>query len=96
MILKINHQQYLFYLILCEGLCHFILLNVSLFFSASYIRVEMGAHKIYDDEDTQVSMTTYDFFAHEDYNKYSHINDIGLVRLPEAVEFTGNIAFTKM
>ena len=45
----------------------------------------MGAHKIKEDESSQVRLTSTEFFHHEQYDSQSITNDIGLVKLPQSV-----------
>ncbi|XP_076042406.1 brachyurin-like [Oratosquilla oratoria] len=55
---------------------------------ASLIKVTLGAHNIQMIEPTQVSMTSYEFYEHD--NNMTSIflmNDIALIKLPEKVPF---------
>ncbi|XP_037799897.1 chymotrypsin BII-like [Penaeus monodon] len=51
-----------------------------------------SAHNLFEAEDTQVTMSSSDFFTHEDWDSFSLANDIALVRLPTPVDFTESIA----
>ncbi|XP_071516805.1 chymotrypsin BII-like [Panulirus ornatus] len=51
----------------------------------------MGAHNIRINEDTQVSMTSTNFFTHENWNSFLLTNDIALIKLPNTVTFNENI-----
>ena len=42
-------------------------------------------------EDGRLEIASNEIFTHEDYNGLSIRNDIGLVHLPEPVQFTGEI-----
>jgi len=64
--------------------------------SAGFVDVVMGAHNIRENEDTQVTMTSTDFFTHENWNSFLLTNDLALIRLPNAVEFTGLYASTHL
>nr|XP_027212625.1 chymotrypsin BI-like [Penaeus vannamei] len=63
---------------------------------AGFVDVVMGAHNIRENEDTQVTMTSTDFFTHENWNSFLLTNDLALIRLPNAVEFTGLYASTHL
>ncbi|KAK7066340.1 hypothetical protein SK128_015600 [Halocaridina rubra] len=52
----------------------------------------MGAHNIRNSEPEQVSMTSTNFFTHENWNSFTLANDIALIRLPSAVGLDQNIA----
>nr|XP_027209997.1 chymotrypsin BII-like [Penaeus vannamei] len=54
------------------------------------VEVVLGAHNLFEAEDTQVTMSSSDFFAHEDWDSFTVANDIALVRLPTPVEFTAS------
>ncbi|XP_050738551.1 chymotrypsin BII-like [Eriocheir sinensis] len=58
---------------------------------AGFVEVVMGAHNIRLNEDTQVSMTSTDFFVHENWNSFLLTNDISLIKLPSPVTFDANI-----
>ncbi|XP_063599993.1 chymotrypsin BII-like [Penaeus indicus] len=60
------------------------------------VEVVLGAHNIFEAEDTQVTMSSSDFFTHEDWDSFSLANDIALVRLPTPVDFTESIAPVKL
>ena len=49
------------------------------------VEVILGAHKIKEDESSQVRLTSTEFFHHEQYDSQSINNDIGLVKLPQSV-----------
>lgn len=49
----------------------------------------LGAHKIKEEEDTQIRVVTTEFLHHEDWSRFTLTNDIALVKLPEPVEFNG-------
>ncbi|KAK7066339.1 hypothetical protein SK128_015599 [Halocaridina rubra] len=59
---------------------------------AGYVNVVMGAHNIRNSEPEQVSMTSTNFFTHENWNSFTLANDIALIRLPSAVGLDQNIA----
>ncbi|KAL7643263.1 UNVERIFIED_CONTAM: hypothetical protein RMT77_006554 [Armadillidium vulgare] len=54
-------------------------------------QVVLGAHNIREAEVTQVSITSTDLIVHEDYSPTLVHNDIALIHLPQAVEFTDYI-----
>lgn len=58
---------------------------------AGFVNVVMGAHNIREDEPTQVSVTSFDFKIHEDYDPYMIVNDLAVIKLPEPVTFDDNI-----
>ncbi|XP_065169021.1 brachyurin-like [Atheta coriaria] len=59
--------------------------------TAESIEVVLGAHKIKEEEDTQIRVVTTEFLHHEDWSRFTLTNDIALVKLPEPVEFNDNI-----
>ncbi|XP_037774657.1 chymotrypsin BII-like [Penaeus monodon] len=63
---------------------------------AGFVEVVLGAHNIRENEASQVSMTSTDFFTHENWNSWLLTNDIALIRLPNAVEFNDNISTVKL
>ncbi|KAK8405229.1 hypothetical protein O3P69_001653 [Scylla paramamosain] len=63
---------------------------------AGFIDVVMGAHNIRQNEPSQVSMTSRDFFTHEHWNSFLLTNDLALVRLPSPVTFNDNIQAVKL
>ncbi|KAK7066348.1 hypothetical protein SK128_015608, partial [Halocaridina rubra] len=56
---------------------------------AGFVDVVMGAHNIRESEPEQVSMTSTDFFVHENWNSFTLSNDISLIRLPSAASLNG-------
>ncbi|KAK8405226.1 hypothetical protein O3P69_001653 [Scylla paramamosain] len=58
---------------------------------ARSVEVVMGAHNIRQNEPSQVTMTSTNFFTHEQWNSFNLKNDLALIRLPKAVSFNGNI-----
>ncbi|XP_042885830.1 chymotrypsin BII-like [Penaeus japonicus] len=58
---------------------------------ASFVEVVLGAHHVTANEDTQVTLTSTDFFTHENWNSWLLADDIALIRLPNSVEFNENI-----
>ncbi|XP_019538834.3 brachyurin-like [Aedes albopictus] len=58
----------------------------------------IGAHNLAEEEDHRIEMdlTTDNFILHEDFFPVSMRNDLGLVRLPEEVEFSGYIQPVKL
>jgi len=63
---------------------------------AGFVDVVMGAHNIREAEPEQVTMTSTDFFVHENWNSFTLSNDISLIRLPSAVELNENIAVVSL
>merc|ERR1711892_824310 len=56
---------------------------------ASEMKVMLGAHNVRDDsEEGRIELVTRDFFTHEKYSQITLHNDLALVHLPEAVNFT--------
>jgi len=56
---------------------------------ASSVNVMLGAHNVRETvEDGRLEIASNEIFTHEDYNGLSIRNDIGLVHLPEPVQFT--------
>ena len=53
-----------------------------------WIEVVAGAHKINEDEKTQVRQTSTDFFAHPEYDTL-YENNLGLIHLSEPLTFNG-------
>merc|ERR1711892_48390 len=61
---------------------------------ASEMKVMLGAHNVRDDsEEGRIELVTRDFFTHEKYSQITLHNDLALVHLPEAVNFTGKTTF---
>jgi len=59
---------------------------------ASTMRVQLGAHNIKEaSEEGRIELTTTDFFTHPNYNQIILHNDIALVHLPYAINFTDTI-----
>jgi len=58
---------------------------------AALVDVVMGAHNINQDEDTQVKVTSYEFFVHEDWDSFNIVNDLALIKLPSPVSLNSNI-----
>jgi len=58
---------------------------------AGFVNVVMGAHNIRENEDTQVTVTSTDFFVHESWSSFLLVNDIALIKLPSAVSLNDNI-----
>ncbi|XP_047486669.1 chymotrypsin BII-like [Penaeus chinensis] len=63
---------------------------------AGFVDVVMGAHNIRQNEATQVSMTSTDFFTHEHWNSHSLTNDLALIKLPSPVQFNDFIGAVKL
>lgn len=56
------------------------------------IDVFLGAHNVREaSEEGRLEFAAADFFAHPEYNPSTIKNDIGLIRLPQAINFTDNI-----
>jgi len=53
------------------------------------IRVVAGAHRVFDHEPTQIRLTSEEIFTHPNYTPG---NDIALVRLPQPLNLTAEIA----
>lgn len=51
----------------------------------------MGAHNIRENEASQVTMTSTDYYVHENWNSFTLENDITAIRLPSPVTFNGKI-----
>ena len=64
---------------------------MSFTFSAGFVNVVMGAHNIRENEATQVTMTSYDHFTHENWNSWLLTNDLALIKLPSPVDFNGKV-----
>merc|ERR1712243_402201 len=64
--------------------------QVGLFIDDMYfVEVVMGAHSIHDDNEVgRVSVTSTDFFTHENWNSFTLSNDLALIRMPSPIEFT--------
>ncbi|KAK7071888.1 hypothetical protein SK128_021709 [Halocaridina rubra] len=58
---------------------------------AGFVDVVMGAHNIQVAEPEQVTVTSTDFFVHENWDSFNLQNDISLIRLPSPVQFNENI-----
>ncbi|XP_076042404.1 brachyurin-like isoform X2 [Oratosquilla oratoria] len=53
----------------------------------SSIEITLGAHNLQAFEPSQVTMTSYNFFEHENWISFLLMNDIALVKLPQKVTF---------
>ncbi|MCL4151566.1 UNVERIFIED_CONTAM: hypothetical protein GTU68_005541 [Idotea baltica] len=58
---------------------------------AGYVEVVAGAHDLTVNEDSQVSLTSTDFFIHEDYSSLLIHNDIAMIQLPSSLTFNDYI-----
>merc|ERR1719348_2284175 len=59
---------------------------------AKEMRVMLGAHNVREaTEEGRIELTTTDFFTHPEYNTFNVHNDLALVHLPYALNFTENI-----
>ncbi|KAF2364206.1 Serine proteases trypsin domain, partial [Trinorchestia longiramus] len=58
---------------------------------ARTVDIVAGAHNIRENEPTQVTMTSTDFFVHEDYGSVLIRNDVALIRLPSPLTWTDAI-----
>jgi len=59
---------------------------------AGFVEVVMGAHNIHSSsEETQVRVTSTDFFTHENWNSFTLSNDLALIRMPSPIKFTPEI-----
>nr|XP_027212617.1 chymotrypsin BI-like [Penaeus vannamei] len=63
---------------------------------AGFVEVVLGAHNIRQNEASQVSITSTDFFTHENWNSWLLTNDIALIKLPSPVEFNENIQAVRL
>merc|ERR1712212_717043 len=63
---------------------------------AGFVNVVMGAHNIRQNEDSQVSMMSTDFFTHENWNSFLLSNDLALIKLPNAVEMNEYISTVQL
>ncbi|XP_076042405.1 chymotrypsin BI-like [Oratosquilla oratoria] len=55
------------------------------------IQVVLGAHNVQTYESSQVTMTSYNFFEHQNWISYLLMNDIALIKLPKKVDFNSYI-----
>jgi len=59
---------------------------------ASSMRIMLGAHNVREDtEEGRIEVVTTDFFTHPGWSQFNLHNDLALVHLPFAVNFTENI-----
>ena len=55
---------------------------------ATSMKVFLGAHNVREEnEEGRLEFESTEFFAHPDWNQLLIRNDIGLIRLPQKVEF---------
>ncbi|MBD4898352.1 trypsin-like serine protease, partial [Xanthomonas citri pv. citri] len=59
---------------------------------AGFVDVVAGAHNIRQNEATQVTLTSRDFFVHENWGSILLRNDLALIRLPQPLTWTDAIA----
>ncbi|EFA10698.1 brachyurin [Tribolium castaneum] len=53
--------------------------------------VTLGAHKVFETEDTQVKITSKEIKVHEEYDDNLIVNDIAVIKLPQPVNLTDSI-----
>merc|ERR1719266_1587078 len=59
---------------------------------ASSMRIMLGAHNVREDtEEGRIEVVTTDFFTHPGWSQFNLHNDLALVHLPYALNFTENI-----
>ena len=58
-------------------------------------RMYLGAHNIWQDEETQVEVASHDFQIHENYDSITLKNDIAYIRFPSPVAFSKKNYFNK-
>ncbi|XP_047486380.1 chymotrypsin BI [Penaeus chinensis] len=63
---------------------------------AGFVEVVLGAHNIRENEASQVSIVSTDFFTHENWNSWLLTNDIALIRLPSPVSTNSNIKTVRL
>ncbi|CAH0549560.1 unnamed protein product [Brassicogethes aeneus] len=75
---------------------NYVLTSASCLQTAITADVILGAHKLSDSENTQLRLSSSDFVFHDDYDPTELSNDIGLVKLPKAVEENDCIKIVKL
>ncbi|XP_047486378.1 chymotrypsin BI-like [Penaeus chinensis] len=63
---------------------------------AGFVEVVLGAHNIRENEASQVSIVSTDFFTHENWNSWLLTNDIALIKLPSPVSTNSNIKTVRL
>ncbi|XP_044265456.1 brachyurin-like [Tribolium madens] len=58
---------------------------------ATEVQVTLGAHKVFETEDTQVKMTSKEIKVHEEYDGGLIVNDIAVIKLPQPVNLTDSV-----
>nr|CBC01181.1 chymotrypsin-like proteinase 6E precursor [Tribolium castaneum] len=58
---------------------------------ATNFKIAVGSNHFNGDDPSRVVFKTSDYILHEDYDKYTLANDIGLIPLPQAVSFNDDI-----
>ena len=72
-----------------------IYLVISLFsFSASFANILLGTHHRYQYDPNNLALKSTKFYIHPEYNAVRIENDIGLVELPQPVNFTSDYTFS--
>ncbi|XP_017775144.1 PREDICTED: transmembrane protease serine 9-like [Nicrophorus vespilloides] len=61
-----------------------------------FIDVILGAHKVLQEEPTQIRVTSEDLIYHEDWSMLTLRNDIALIKLPQSVELNENVQLVKL
>ncbi|RZC35781.1 brachyurin-like [Asbolus verrucosus] len=60
------------------------------------IEVRLGAHRVRDDEPTQIRVNSSQVIVHPDWDRLTLQNDLAIIRLPEAVELNENINVVRL
>ena len=70
------------------------------YFRAKFAQVILGAHDLYStiNQPNYIAMKVDKFYDHPDYEPTQIVNDVALIQLPQAVQYTGKtyIKFLKI
>ena len=60
-------------------------------YSAKFAQVILGAHDLYSpiNQPNYITMKVDKFYDHPDYEPTQIVNDVALIQLPQAVQYTG-------
>ena len=63
----------------------------STLYSAKFAQVILGAHDLYSpiNQPNYITMKVDKFYDHPDYEPTQIVNDVALIQLPQAVQYTG-------
>lgn len=73
-----------------------VLIINSVNYRATNVSVLLGAHRIHEDENTQIRLYSSEILVHPEYNATVFFNDLSLIKLPEAVALNEFVNVVKL